>query len=78
MGLILPESAWTDEVIARINRGGEAMFGGVLWNDRRAVRISVVTGARRSVMSTEQSRRLVVRWLKFQLLVRIDDTHTVV
>ena len=34
--------AWTDEVIARINRSGEAMFGGVLWNDRRAMRISVV------------------------------------
>jgi glutamate/tyrosine decarboxylase-like PLP-dependent enzyme len=34
--------AWTDEVIARINRGGEAMFGGVVWKDRRAMRISVV------------------------------------
>jgi aromatic-L-amino-acid decarboxylase len=34
--------AWTDEVIARINRSGEAMFGGVLSNDRRAMRISVV------------------------------------
>lgn len=34
--------ARTDEVIARINRGGEAMFGGVTWNDRRAMRVSVV------------------------------------
>jgi len=34
--------AWTDEVIARIDRSGEAMFGGVLCNDRRAMRISVV------------------------------------
>jgi hypothetical protein len=33
---------WTDEVITRINRSGEAMFGGILWNDRRAMRISVV------------------------------------
>ena len=34
--------ARTDEVIARINRGGEAMFGGVTWKGRRAVRVSVV------------------------------------
>jgi aromatic-L-amino-acid decarboxylase len=34
--------ACTDEVIARINRGGEAMFGGVTWNGRRAMRVSVV------------------------------------
>jgi len=32
----------TDEVIARINRSGEAMFGGVTWNGRRAMRVSVV------------------------------------
>jgi len=32
----------TDEVIARINRGGEAMFGGVTWSGRRAMRVSVV------------------------------------
>jgi glutamate/tyrosine decarboxylase-like PLP-dependent enzyme len=34
--------ARTDEVIARINRSGEAMFGGVTWNGRRAMRVSVV------------------------------------
>ena len=36
------QDAWTDEVIARINRSGEAMFGGVTWNGRRAMRVSVV------------------------------------
>jgi aromatic-L-amino-acid decarboxylase len=41
---VTPEDhdAWTDEVIARINRSGEAMFGGVNWNGRRVMRISVV------------------------------------
>jgi glutamate/tyrosine decarboxylase-like PLP-dependent enzyme len=34
--------ARTDEVIARINRSGEAMFGGVTWSGRRAMRVSVV------------------------------------
>ena len=34
--------ARTEEVIARINRSGEAMFGGVTWNGRRAMRVSVV------------------------------------
>lgn len=34
--------ARTDEVIARINRSGEAMFGGVTWKGRRAMRVSVV------------------------------------
>lgn len=34
--------ARTDEVIARINRSGEAMFGGVAWQGRRAMRVSVV------------------------------------
>jgi glutamate/tyrosine decarboxylase-like PLP-dependent enzyme len=34
--------ARTDEVIARINRSGEAMFGGVIWKNRRAMRVSVV------------------------------------
>ena len=34
--------ARTDEVIARINRSGEAMFGGVTWNGRRAMRVTVV------------------------------------
>jgi glutamate/tyrosine decarboxylase-like PLP-dependent enzyme len=34
--------ARTDEIIACINRSGEAMFGGVTWNGRRAMRISVV------------------------------------
>lgn len=32
----------TEEVIARINQSGEAMFGGVTWRDRRAMRVSVV------------------------------------
>lgn len=32
----------TDEIIGRINRSGEAMFGGVTWNGRRAMRVSVV------------------------------------
>jgi hypothetical protein len=31
----------TDEVIAKVNRSGEAMFGGVTWRGRRAMRISV-------------------------------------
>jgi glutamate/tyrosine decarboxylase-like PLP-dependent enzyme len=34
--------ARTDEVIGRINRSGEAMFGGVTWNGRRAMRVSIV------------------------------------
>jgi glutamate/tyrosine decarboxylase-like PLP-dependent enzyme len=34
--------ARTDEIIGRINRSGEAMFGGVMWNGRRVMRISVV------------------------------------
>ena len=32
----------TEDVIARINQSGEAMFGGVTWNGRRAMRVSVV------------------------------------
>jgi aromatic-L-amino-acid decarboxylase len=31
----------TDEVIAFVNRSGEAMFGGVTWRGKRAMRISV-------------------------------------
>ena len=34
--------ARTNEVIGRINRSGEAMFGGVTWHGRRAMRVSVV------------------------------------
>ena len=34
--------ARTDEVIARINRSGAAMFGGVTWHGRRAMRVSLV------------------------------------
>lgn len=34
--------ACTDRVIEAINRTGEAFFGGVTWNGRRAMRISVV------------------------------------
>lgn len=33
--------AYTDDVIRRVNEGGEAFFGGVTWNGRRAMRISV-------------------------------------
>jgi hypothetical protein len=31
----------TDEVIAAIDASGEALFGGVTWRGRRAMRISV-------------------------------------
>lgn len=31
----------TDDVIAAVNRSGEAMFGGVVWRGKRAMRISV-------------------------------------
>jgi glutamate/tyrosine decarboxylase-like PLP-dependent enzyme len=34
--------AFTDRVIAEINATGEAFFGGVTWNGRRAMRVSVV------------------------------------
>ena len=34
--------ARTDAVIAAINAGGEAFFGGVTWNGKRAMRVSVV------------------------------------
>jgi glutamate/tyrosine decarboxylase-like PLP-dependent enzyme len=34
--------AHTDRVIAAINASGEAFFGGVTWNGRRAMRVSVV------------------------------------
>jgi glutamate/tyrosine decarboxylase-like PLP-dependent enzyme len=34
--------AYTDRVIAAINATGEAFFGGVTWNGRRAMRVSVV------------------------------------
>ncbi|MEP7013416.1 MAG: aminotransferase class V-fold PLP-dependent enzyme [Acidobacteriota bacterium] len=34
--------AWTDRVIERINQSGEAFFGGVSWEGRRVMRISVV------------------------------------
>jgi glutamate/tyrosine decarboxylase-like PLP-dependent enzyme len=35
------DDACTDDVIRRINESGEAFFGGVTWNGRRAMRISV-------------------------------------
>jgi glutamate/tyrosine decarboxylase-like PLP-dependent enzyme len=35
--------ARTDEVIAAINATGEAFFGGVTWNGKRAMRVSVVS-----------------------------------
>jgi len=31
----------TDAVVARVQEGGEAWLGGTVWNDRRAIRISV-------------------------------------
>lgn len=34
--------ARTDRVIETVNRGGEAMFGGVTWQGRRAMRVCVV------------------------------------
>ena len=34
--------ARTDDVIARVQAGGEAWFGGTTWNGRRAMRVSVV------------------------------------
>jgi hypothetical protein len=68
--------AWTDEVIARINRSGEAMFG-ASWNDRRAMRISVVNWRTSQSDVDRQSKRLGVRWLELSLLVRSDETHAV-
>ncbi len=35
------DDAYTDSVIQRVNAGGEAFFGGVTWNGRRVMRISV-------------------------------------
>ena len=35
------DDACTDDVIGRVNASGEAFFGGVTWNGRRAMRISV-------------------------------------
>jgi aromatic-L-amino-acid decarboxylase len=35
------DDAYTDRVIQRINASGEAFFGGVTWNGRRVMRISV-------------------------------------
>jgi len=70
--------AWSDEVIARINRSGRrcaAASCGMI--DARCESASS-TGARRRVMSTEPSRRLGVRWLEFSLLERSDETHAVV
>ncbi len=34
--------AWTDRTIEAINASGEAFFGGVTWNGRRSMRVSVV------------------------------------
>ena len=34
---------FTDEIIARVNATGEAFFSGSTWNDRRAMRVSVVS-----------------------------------
>jgi hypothetical protein len=34
----------TDAVIAAINQGGEAFFGGTTWRGRRCMRVSVLRG----------------------------------
>lgn len=34
---------FTDEIIARVNATGEAFFSGTIWNDRHAMRVSVVS-----------------------------------
>jgi glutamate/tyrosine decarboxylase-like PLP-dependent enzyme len=55
--------AWTEEVITRINRSGEAMFGGVLWQGRRVMRISVVnwrTSAADVARTIDGARRALV------------------
>jgi glutamate/tyrosine decarboxylase-like PLP-dependent enzyme len=64
--------AWTDEVIARINRSGEAMFGGVVWKDRRAMRISVVSWrtTQRDVDRTIEATRQALAKDRFSILRR--------
>lgn len=54
----------TDEVIARIQAGGEAWFGGVTWQGRRAMRISVcnwATTAEDIDRSVEAVKRALVK-----------------
>ena len=52
----------TEEVIARINQSGEAMFGGVTWNGRRAMRVSVVNW-RTTAADVERTLAAVARAL---------------
>ena len=40
-GLVAFSNGRTDEIIARVNRSGEAFFGGTEWRGRRCVRVSV-------------------------------------
>jgi glutamate/tyrosine decarboxylase-like PLP-dependent enzyme len=61
--------ARTDQVIARINRSGEAMFGGVTWNGRRAMRVSVVNW-RTTPADVDRTVAAVARAIA-------DDAHTV-
>jgi hypothetical protein len=54
--------ARTDEVIAAINATGEAFFGGVMWNGKRAMRVSVVswrTSDADVVRTIEAARRVL-------------------
>ncbi|MGQ0764178.1 MAG: pyridoxal phosphate-dependent decarboxylase family protein [Gemmatimonadota bacterium] len=56
--------AQTDRVIAGINAGGEAMFGGVTWHGRRVMRVCVVnwqTGADDVTRTIEAVRSAIVR-----------------
>jgi aromatic-L-amino-acid decarboxylase len=40
-GLVAFSNGRTDEIIARVNRSGEAFFGGTDWRGRRCMRVSV-------------------------------------
>ena len=61
--------ARTDQVIARINRSGEAMFGAVTWNGRPAMRIRVVNW-RTTPADVDRTAAAVARAIA-------DDAHTV-
>jgi glutamate/tyrosine decarboxylase-like PLP-dependent enzyme len=61
--------ARTDEVIDRINRSGEAMFGGVTWHNRRAMRVSVVNW-RTTAVDVDRTVTAIARAIT-------DDAHAV-
>jgi aromatic-L-amino-acid decarboxylase len=52
------DDVYTDDVILQVNAGGEAFFGGVTWNGRRAMRISVCNW-RTSADDVERTLRAV-------------------